>query len=459
MDQTLSILTSASVTTLALVATSAAVVGLLWVSIATSDRRTSCIAALILGLLVETMAPEQTLFQAGLQIYVGDLVSLMLLTTVIVGFTRRPLPITQGPFLIWLTFGAVMLASFGAGLGPFGKTAGTELRPNFYFWTAGLFCCTANFDEAQLRRIARWCVWGAYALIGVALFRWAGVLVGLLPRSFVYLGAVNEFRPVGSPAAFCLAAAGLVQVMLWLRGTGTRWSGFHAIAFIGAVIILQHRSVWTAFLVGMLYLLIQERRHLPRRLPLLFGFALLACASISLAVAFGLLDTLFERLVESIVSIGGRSSTFTARVDGWERLMGEWMDSSVRTILLGFPYGTGFRRVIGGIVIEFAPHNFYFDMLLRVGIVGCALFLLATSIATVHSLRAKVDSEFEYVLTRGLGLMLIASTVYYLAYPAFDVNGAVTGLALAQVMRHAQLREQRLRVQPSWQSFNKRTAR
>ncbi len=125
--------------------------------------------------------------------------------------------------------------------------------------------------------------------------------------------------------------------------------------------------------------------------------------------------------------------------------MDDWMNSSLRTLLFGFPYGYGYRRVIRNIVIEFAPHNFYIDMLLRVGIVGLILMVWATLMATVHSLRAKTESEYEYLLLRGLGVTLIASILYYVPYPAFYLHGVVTGLALAQIIRYRALTAQRLR--------------
>lgn len=411
-------------------------VGLVWFFIVSSDRRTLCIAYLVLAFLFEIFMHKQPYVSLGLQLYLNDVISLILVSAILLGWLSRPLPFKQGALLVWLALGAVIMTSFGLGLGSYGKAAGTEVREYFYYWAAGLYCCTANFDEAQIRRIARWLVWGAYGLIGIALYRWIGVALGFVPASLLKdVGVTSDFRVLPSSAAFCLCAAGLLQTMAWLRRTGSRWSGWHAVIFTAFVLILQHRSVWVAHGVAVLYLFAQERRHLPSRFPLLLGASLFAGMALSIAAMFGVLDGLFDALRESATSVTKSQSSVTDRVFGWESLVADWSNSSIGTLLLGYPFGHGWRRVIDGRIIEFSPHNFYVDLLLRVGVVGLALMLLATLMAMVHGLRAKTESEHEYLLLRGLGLVLLAALFYYVPYSGNYLHGAITGLALAQMIR------------------------
>lgn len=436
VDTVIETLTQSSAFMAAAVAGFVVALGLIWFFIASTDRRTLCVGYVLLAFLFEVFIHKQPYFQLGLQIYPNDLLSLLLLACMVMGTFTRPLPLKEGALLIWLALGACILTSFAIGLGRYGTAAGTEVREYFYYWAVGLFCCTADFDEPALRRIGRWALWTAYGLIGIALYRWIGVAVGLVPASLLReVGVTSDFRALPSHAALYLSVAALVATMAWLRGTGGARSGLHAFIFTAFVLILQHRSVWIAHLVGLLYLAFQERDALPRRFPWILAFLLIGGISVGIAAIFGYLDPLFEALWASTISVIDSQSSVTDRVFGWESLVADWASSSIGTLLLGFPYGHGWRRVIDGRVIEFSPHNFYVDMLLRVGLVGVAILLWANVMATVHSLRAKVTSEVEYLLLRGMGVILVVAFVYYVPYTGHYVLGAVTGLALAQIIR------------------------
>ena len=120
--------------------------------------------------------------------------------------------------------------------------------------------------------------------------------------------------------------------------------------------------------------------------------------------------------------------------------MSDWIESSPGTVFFGYPYGTSYRRVVDRVVVEYSPHNFYVQLLLRTGVVGTSLFILATLMAMCHALFARVESESEHMLLRGLGVVLLASMVYYAPYQGFYVHGAITGLALAQLIRYRVIR-------------------
>lgn len=426
----------------ALIALSTA--AMVWFFIKSTATRVVPVGLLLIGFCLEVYFVKQPSFQLGLQIYPNDVISLFVLLAIIVGFAYRPLPVNDSPFLLWLAFGVTMIMSFVLGLADFGRYAGTEVRPFFYMWVAGLYCCVAGFDETDLRRIGRWCVWASYALMAIALYYWIAVEVGFVNRQIVFEEPdAGVFRPVGSHGTFFIAAVALVQTMAWLRGTGTRWSGWHAAFFIAFTVIMQHRSVWIAAAVGLLAVFVLERRHLPRRFPLLLGLVLTVTFVTAAATAFGFLDELGRRLLESTVTMADDEGTFAARVDGWVRLWESWTAAAPHTLIFGFPFGHGYTRLYNGVVIEFAPHNFYLDLLLRVGIVGTILFLLPTLMAIGHSLRVKPTSEFDYLLARGLGVALLASLVYFVAYPSYYIIGGATGVALAHLIHHRRTRHSR----------------
>jgi hypothetical protein len=408
----------------------------IWLFMQSTGRKTIPVACLLFGLCLELFFVKQPYLQLGLQIYPNDVISLFVLLSALAGVFHRPVPIYHGGFVVWLALGGTIILSFVLGLAEFGRYAGTEVRPFFYIWVAGLYCAMADFDEADLRRIGRWCLWTAYAIIGIALYLWAAVETGWIPRAELFGdegGAV--FRPVGSHGVFFVATVAMVQTMAWLRGTGTTRSGWHAAVLLTFVLILQHRSVWIATLAGLLMVMALERRHLPRRFPLLLAFVLVVMLGVSIAVWFGHLDELGRRLAQSTLSMTDSGGTFAARIDGWIRLFESWVEGSVRVLMFGFPFGKGYTRYYNGQLIEFAPHNFFLDLLLRVGVIGLLLFLVATAMAIVYTWRSRADSEVDYLIKRGLAVGLVASLVYYVAYHSFYVLGAATGIALALMMR------------------------
>ena len=210
--------------------------------------------------------------------------------------------------------------------------------------------------------------------------------------------------------------------------------------FLGFVIIMQHRSVWIAAAIGLFSVLVLERRHLPRRFGLLLGFVLTLTLGVAVAAAFGTFDELAEQLLKSTTSMTDSGGTFAARFDGWVRLLDAWADAKTTTIIFGFPFGHGYTRLYNGVVIDFAPHNYFIDLMLRVGIVGLILFLLPTLMAVGHCLRVKTTSEFDYLLSRGLGVILLAALVYFIAYPSYYLIGGATGVALAHLIHYRQMR-------------------
>lgn len=407
-----------------------------WMFLRSTANRIAPLALLLAGFCLEVYFFKQPYLQIGLQIYPNDLISMFVLMATLVGFASRPVPINDSPFLLWLGFGMTMIASLVVGLAEYGRYAGTEVRPFFYMWVAGLYCAASDFGKEELARIGRWCVWASYGLIGIAVYYFIAVAIGFVNREALFQEPSTAiFRPVGAAGAFFVAMVGLVQTMAWLRGSGTRWSGWHAAAFLAFTVVMQHRSVWIAAGVALAYVLWIERRHLPRRFPLLLGFVMALTLGVSIAGAFGVFDGLARQLTQSTLSMTHSEGTFAARVDGWIRLLENWLQGSAYEILFGFPFGQGYTRMYNGVIIEFAPHNFFLDLILRVGLVGAVLFTLPTLAAMVHGLLGRADSEFEYLMLRGLGITLLAAFIYFIAYPSYYLIGAATGMSIAHLIR------------------------
>ncbi|MFO1295709.1 MAG: O-antigen ligase family protein [Rubrivivax sp.] len=419
----------------------AAIGAAIWLFLRVSSAKLAPIALLLVGFCLELyFAVEQPYLSLGLQIYPNDVITIFVLGMTMAAFVARPVPLFDTVYLLWLGFGLVMLASFFLGAYEHGRYAGTEARPFFYVWSAGLYCATVGFSESELRRMATWCIRTAYAVFGIALYYWVAVAVGFVNRQQVFKEPDSLiFRPVGAGAALFVAMVGLVQTMAWLRGTGSRFAGLRAAAMLAFVIVIGHRTVWIAAAIGLACVFFLERRQLPKRFGLLLAFGLALTVGLAVGVALGSLDDLGRRLQESFDTMAQADGTFAARVDGWVRLMDEWLESSPAVWLFGFPFGAGFTRMHFGRLVSWDPHNFYLHLLLRTGIVGALLFVLSSFWAIGHGLRAKCDSEVEYLATRGLAVVLLTTLVVLIAYRTHALAGAGTGVALSEMIRRRRL--------------------
>ena len=424
------------------------VAAVIWFLLNTTTRKTLPVAAVLVGLCLEVFFFKQPSVQVGLQLYPNDAISVFTLLACLVTFVRRPLPVSEVPFLLWLGFGFTIMLSFAIGLQQFGRYAGTEVRPFFYLWVTGLYASIAEFDEKDLKRIARWCVLAGYALIGIAVYFYVAVGIGYIDR-MVYFGDEegSVFRPIGAAGAYYAGALALFQTLAWLRRSGTRFSGLHALVFLAFVVILQHRSVWIAVGAGLLVLLFVERQHVRHRFGLLLGALLAVSMGIAIAASFGVFDELSRNLLQSVSTMDDQHGTFAGRVDGWERLTDEWSGASVWVQLFGYPFGRGYTRYYYGQLIEFAPHNLLLDLVLRVGVIGTLFFLVPALAVIVHGLRAPTRGEVDHIVTRGLGVLMFSSMVYGVAYPTNYLLTMALGVGMAEMMRRSRARADLLRPQ------------
>lgn len=425
----------AVVVPLALLAVFFATVGTVRLALISAERRTFGAAVLLLAYLTETALVSAPSVELGLNISTNDVAALLLVLALMIGAVTRPLPLRQPMFLVWLVFAAIVVVNLAIGLEIHGAKAGVEARPMFGFLVAALYFCVIDFTEDEVRRMARWCTVAGYGLVAIALYRWLGLATGWVPLSaIVEVGAGSEFRALRADAAFFLSMLSLVYFALWLRGRGGRFAGFHALLFACLVVVLQHRSAWVAYVLGIALVLLHQRRHLWRRLPLISAFVLLSGGALAIAATFGTFDRLVEALIESVVSVGNTKSTATDRLDAWDTLLSEWRGAGSSEILFGFPFGHGFRWFINHVAVDFQPHNFYVFLLLRTGACGLLLFVLVLGATCLNALATRTHGETDELIVRCLGFIVFSTLVYYIPYQGIALHGALTGLAFGLLL-------------------------
>jgi hypothetical protein len=127
-------------------------------------------------------------------------------------------------------------------------------------------------------------------------------------------------------------------------------------------------------------------------------------------------------------ALNTEEGTQVDRVMGWKKLLTKWAGSDLTTLSLGYPYGTGYTRYTFGLLREFSPHNFYVQLLLRVGVIGFLCWLIPYCFCFLFLKKKMTNLTLEHYL---LFIMLIGSVVYFIAYQGDYVHGTILGMAMS----------------------------
>lgn len=390
--------------------------------------------ALVLGLFcLETWLVSLPAVRIGLNIYPQDLVFVGLATVggvrMLIGKNSRPATYS------WMLFGVVLFVSFVLGAFKYHTEAGVDLRPTFYFWSTALYIGSFRIGIAEANRIMKMCLVIGVVVLLIVFYRWVSDALHLGAVVFNQIGAGKPLRVLTAGQTYVLAA--LTIILVWGAATGqiSRRAGWLILPFILAVLLLQHRSVWMATLAGLGILFLGEPRLRGRlaRYPLIGG-AIGAIAILPL-VAFGQLDPILYALGQSVQeAMQSQGSTFTWRMQSNTELLGQWIDGGLLVHLIGKPFGSGYERYLAdlGHVTNYSPHNFYMQMLLRVGLLGMAAWLVAY-IFTIRRLwvSRRSDAPTGFAGYLPLAAVLGSSLVYFFPYGAHFIQGLFLGVAFA----------------------------
>jgi O-antigen ligase len=124
---------------------------------------------------------------------------------------------------------------------------------------------------------------------------------------------------------------------------------------------------------------------------------------------------------------------------GWQELLTDFARSAgPENWLLGKPYGSGYERIVLGRLQEFSPHNYYVQLLLRLGSVGLLLFLWV-HVALRQRMRAGVMSGLSAPVLHTVFLaVLTANLLFYIPYGAFYLQGAFYGVMIGYLATRSQ---------------------
>jgi hypothetical protein len=350
---------------------------------------------------------------------------------------RVPGPVLAVAALLGVVLLSTVLGGAEHGIG----AAVNEARKYLRFLTVALYVATIVPDDEEVRRRAgRWIVRTGWVVLGVAVVRWVSYFTGV-PVPFT--GVPPDLRVVDSFGTLLLLQALVIEA----AGAATSLPGArsgprlpeervrHAWRLValasGAVVLLQHRTLWAALLLAAVLLLARDPRA-SRRLLL----RATAGAAIVGVLAFATLGQGDDRIVlDELEGSATQVATFEWRVEGWARLVEEHHPRDLQDWLLGAPFGGGFDRLVEGRVVTVSPHNYYLETFLRTWLTGLLLLLGMTAWVLNRTLRSRggpADLRDD-----ALGICVVVASLYYATSHAPMEQGVVFGLAVSATLSGA----------------------
>ena len=342
-------------------------------------RRSPPVGLWLIGLtlisLWEVPNPPAILQLSGISVYPSDVITTVFFVVGVLELTQLRVNL-GGLFALWVLFGLLIAVSLLRGVGEFGPgTAFSESRTIVYFFFAMTWALALRPDRLKLHTFSLALGW---ALVLVCLYH--GVRYGIgSAASSISLddGVTQSGRPLsGSQTVALLLCAATAKC-----GSGKVRSQFPAVSslvFLGGLVLAQHRSVWTAGLLGVGAVAIWSGRSLARKraiVPLIVGAWLLLFGWTS-----GILSG--SEYVESAADTG----TFAWRTASWQELISRSISNGLAVVIGGQPFGTGnLRQLSTGAWTAVSAHNWYVEIFLRLGIVGVITLAAVLVVALAKS--------------------------------------------------------------------------
>jgi len=386
------------------------------------------LAVLFLTEFTTSVPLDTSLVKAGsTHIYPADAVAVVLLIAAAIYLIRQPPPARiMFPLAVAVLIFTVNLV---LGIAAFGlHHAVNESREWLYLLITTAFVVTAGPWTSRF-----WRPWFALA-IGAMGLAWLGVArhgVHSANSQIVINGQLVDGRPLNSGGAAALAFA--LIVLLGSRTISVRRKIVFGTAAICTLIVAQQRTVWAVLTVTFLvWAAASLRRHGTARHRRLAATGVAVLSTVAVALTAGVATgNVFNR---SLAETTAKHSTFVWRVIGWKDLL--HADRSAAGLLLGFRFGTGYRRIIDGQVILASPHSFYVATVLRLGLIG--LVALAFLYWNVWKYRHQAAAALD-ISPLTVTLLLIGLLVFSLTYqPTFVMAAQVAALLVWDPAREPQ---------------------
>jgi uncharacterized membrane protein len=413
--------------------------GLVFLSVGLSITPLTGAAAILLLFLAEAARGYLFVFNVALMIYPQDLLFVPMAG---VAFLRlmRPGAAARLPKSLWVLTGAMALA-FVLGLIKNGTSAGVEFRSDFYFMTGLFYFSSFEWSRERIARLFGWLFPVVLMLLLVVWYRWLADATGLdwFDPVWRYMDSTGvALRVINAQQTWLLGLA--VILLVYAMASSNSLAGWRPLLPLAALplLVLQHRTAWVATFVPALlafFIVRQNQGRLAGRMLLIAGLTALVLGPL---LATGKLSTATSSVADlAVKATSTKEGTFVARVLGWAARLALGAGSGPRTWAIGNPYGGGFERPEGprGGQIAYAPHNYYVQLLLRVGLTGLLAFVALNFYLFRGAIRLAGGPHESFTGYAMLGV-LMSFALYNIPYSPTYTQGIVLGIILGMVLQH-----------------------
>lgn len=328
----------------------------------------------------------------GINIFPEDLLTLFLAIELVFSITNRQISKQVssskyrilGKIYLLLSISGLITWTYSEGIQP----AVVNWRENFLCSLLILYCFSLNS-------------WISHELFSKALYR-GSIFLSVLISIRLILHGVGDFSAISQANGIterATTATGALFLLLALWNfllqidTFDFKSAVYVCGLVSEILILQHRSVWVASMIGLLYLCLR-----------LDNFRL----KIRILVSLGIVGPFLLFVVKNnsfLSSAASDSGTLTWRILRWQGSLRQ--SKTDLQIVFGGVIGHTESVIVAG--LDVAAHNMYVSLFEKSGIFGLIVFLV---ILIPSRLRTKSDYKFAN-LDSVLTLTLVVFGMFY----------------------------------------------
>lgn len=329
----------------------------------------------------------------GFNLYATDILAIVMLVIALIN-CRQLIANFHSMLMLWFAFGLVLGISMLAGTALFGLGASTNEARSFFQLYAGLtWALSVNWGKYG----------GVHALYRPALILgWSLTLVaGFHALVYGVNGADSVVNLDGTESVtgrILVSGQAMVltlcsaSVVAWWSTKRSRMAAFSAFVFGVVVILSQHRSVWTAALVGLAAIFVFGPWKSKARILVVAAVAALAVILLASSGAMNSIIAQFSQAVSDKRSIN-------ARTFDWPQLINQSFIMGPQAVLAGQPMGSGYVRTEpNGLIATFMPHNWYVSIFLRTGILGSIFFWLPFILSLLLTFKMRTDLHVLFTM-------------------------------------------------------------
>lgn len=345
----------------------------------------------------------------------------------------------------WLVFGLTVCLSLALGLASFGTAAGVSARGYFYFVATALYGMSFPMDARRVRFTLNALVAVAVTLLLLTAYRWVVYytpIAALLPPGGAY-NIDGAIRVIKSNEALVLGQVLVVALFMATAARGLVIARWLSPLLLGVVLVLQHRSVWLATLVGAMTRFFLVRTHRASTgSQLLLAAAIVGVTALPMALSDRLAGVAEQVQHSAERALKGRDTT-AERFSNWKSMLQLWYQGGAKSIVIGQSFGSDSSRYVeteegGARKINYYAHNLYVQTLYNTGLVG--LIAMLTAFAYVAHGLYRMNRESAGGVEAQVLLVLVAiQMAYYVPYGTDYLQSLLFGVALSYVaMRRSQ---------------------